>query len=873
MTRLLVILRSLVDVRPGERLVALLMFLYLFLVIATFAIVKPVRSSLFLDQFGARNLPYVYLATALIAGGMVWIHSRLLDRFHIVTVQVLTHVFFISNLLLFWVAFGSESRWLSAAFFLWVNIFTVTANALFWMFANSYYNPREAKRLYGVINAGGTVGGLASGLAVSAVVGKIGTENMLLVCSIMLGLAILLVYLIQAFGHDRFVQAEVPYVETVSDPRKPVREEHTSVGALFQSPYPRYIAAALGLSLVISIFIDYQFNIAVEQTYLTKDAKTAFFSTFLAGVNAFSFVLQFFLTGQLLRRLGIGFALLLLPVTLFGGTFWMALQPGLAAVLFLKVADGSVRYSVEQSTRDILYLPIPNHVMGKLKSFVDVFLQRLAKGLGSLLILALTVWWTLGLGVLSYLSLVLGALWVGCAVLLRKGYRVQLKAFLAGEHLPNERKFVRVLDKTSTTELLKALEEGHEEKALYALDLLEAAPSLELAAVLRTLVQRGSPRLQARALHLLAERGDATLIAEAERILGHEGSEARHEAIHYLCAGSPSGAAAKMQEFLKATDLAVRASALACVVNCGGPEGERMGRTLIEGMLADRSERAVVSRKLVAMSLGHIRPPSPLHAYLHPLIQDSSRQVVGEALASAKRILRRDHIPAIVDRLGDPDLAPLALGALNAHGERILGNLRDYLVDETVPVDIRRRLSSVFVEVGTERAAQDLAGSLLRVDGALRYDILKALNKVKDRRAGLEVNRKAVEELLVQEIREAYRLLAALHTGVSPATLVEARGDSTATPDQLAQEHAAAIERIFRLLGLLFDQQEIYATYSGLRSPRKDLKANALELLDALLPGRIHKVLLPLVDDEIPVPEKLRVGASLRGVERVSSGS
>lgn len=873
MPRLPAVLRSLVDVRRGERLVALLMFSYLFLIISTFAIVKPVRSSLFLQQFGARNLPYIYLATALVAGGMAWIHSWLLDRFNIVTVQVLTHLFFMSNLLLFWVAFRSDSPWLSVAFFLWVNTFTITANTLFWMFANSYYNPREAKRLYGVINAGGTVGGLASGLAVAAAVGRIGTENLLLVCSAMLGVAILLVYLTRAAGRDRFTRTEAPYVEAVSDARQPVRAEPGSVGALLQSPYPRYIAAALGLSLVISTLIDYQFNLVVEQTYSTTDAKTAFFSSFMAGVNAFSFVLQFFLTGQLLRKLGVGFALLLLPATLFGGTVWMALQPGLAVVLFLKVADGSVRYSVEQSTRDILYLPIPNQVMGKLKSFVDVFVQRLAKGLGSLLILALTVWWTIAFGILNYVSLVLAALWIACAVLLRKGYRTQLRAFLAGEHAPTERKFVRVLDQTSTTELLKVLEEGHEEKMLYVLDLLEAAPSPEVAAVLRTLVQQGSPRLQAKALHLLAEHGDATLIAEAQQILKHEGSEARHEAIHYLCAGSPSGAAAKMAEFLTAGDLPIRASALACVVNCGGPEGERMGRTLIEGLLADGSERAVMSRTLVAMSLGHIRPPSPLHASLQPLLQDSSGQVVEEALASARHVLRRDHIPLIVGKLADPQLAPLALGALNAHGARILGTLRDYLVDETVSLDIRRRLASVFVEVGTERAAEDLASVLPRADGGIRFEILKALNKVKDRHTGLQVNRNQVEELLNQEIHEAYRLLAALHARADAATPNESRGETAATPDDVTRAHAAAIDRIFRLLGLLFDQQEIYTTYCGLRSQRKDLKANALELLDALLPGRLHKILLPLVDDEISVPEKLRVGATLSGADWVSSGS
>lgn len=857
------ILGSLLQIRPGELPGVLLMFLYLLLLIGTFAVVKPVRSSLFLQQFGAQNLPYIYLVTAVLAGGIAWVHAKLFDRFHIVTVQVLTHLFFISNLLLFWFAFRKESPWLSAAFFLWVNVFTVTVNTLFWMFANHYYNPREAKRLYGFINAGGTVGGIASGFAVSATVGHVGTENMLLVCSAVLGTCILLIYLIRRLGRDRLAPAPAPYVGEIPDPRKLNRDGPGGLRGLFPSRYTKYIALALGLSLVISTLIDYQFNVVVEQTYPGKDAKTAFFSSFMAWVNALSFILQFFLTSQLLRGLGIGFTLLLLPVTLFSGSFWMGLQPSLAAAIFLKIADGSVRYSVEQSTRDILYLPIPRLLMSKLKTFVDVFVQRLAKGLGSLMILALTAWWALGFQVLSYVSIFLAAAWLLCALLLRKEYRQQLAKFLAQQNLPEEPKFLRRMDQTTFGELLKAVESGDEVRAVYALDLLEGRRDKQFASLLRKLVQQGSPRLQARALQLLGELGDTSLVREAEHLLNRESVEAQESAIHYLCQCCPSGPMAKMGEFLMAEDPRLRAAALVCLGNTGGPEGVRMAEEVIQKMLSEDGPVRATTRALLARTLRHVRPPSPLHSFLRPLLQDSSAEVAREALRTARHVLRRDFLPLIMGKLTDRQLRPEALETLQAHGEKILGTLRDYLDDDSLPLDVRRLLPAVFAEVGTERAAEDLLVCLHQPDPRIRYQVIKALNKIRDRNPQLPLDLSRVEQALTEEIKEAYRLLQEQCTRTSAEMQEHGGEEQIATVARLSDEYRQSAERVFRLLGLLLPQQDIYTAYRGLHSLRPELKANAVELLDALLPARWRRLVLPLVDEEIPIDEKLRIAETV----------
>jgi AAA family ATP:ADP antiporter len=854
---------SILDIRAAELPVALLMFAYVFFIIATFAVVKPVRSSLFLEHFGARNLPYIYLATAVLAGIVSWIQARLFARFNIVTVQALTHLFFISNLLLFWVAFRHESLWLSALFFLWVNIFTVIANSMFWIFADTYYNPREAKRLYGFINAGGTVGGIVSGLAVSSTVKKVGSENMLLVCAGVLGVCIFLTYLIRRVGHDRFGGAAQSYVEQSLQPATSKPDEPQGLRGLFASRYTKYIALAMGLSLIISNLIDYQFNVVVEQTYTSKDARTAFFGSFTAWVNALSFILQFFLTSQLLRRFGIGVTLLLLPLTLFSGSLWMGIQPGLAAAIFLKSADGSMRYSVEQSTRDILYLPLSSRIMSRLKMLVDVFIQRLAKGLGSLLILALTVWWAFGFQVLSNAAVLLAAGWLACAVLLRKEYPKQLASFLTLGDLSSERRPLQQLDRTTLGQLLAAFESGDEVKGLYALHHLHGTKDRQVVSAMQKLVREGSPLVQARALWVLGELGDSSLISEAERLLLVEEFEIRIGAFHYLCRCRPVDLMESVKQILHKDDPRLEAAAIACLINSGTPKELSMARNLIEKMLGAQGADGVEIRKHLAGVLRHIPAPSPFHSYLRRLLQDPSEVVVREALMTARMCLPREAVALIVEKLTNPQLREVALGTLLVHGDKILGTLRDYLDDPTVPLEVRCALPEVFAGVGTEKAAADLLVGFHQTDPWLRRSVIRALNEIRDRNPQLEFDSAHLEIFLAEELKAAYQLLRREYQRASAG--LQEGSEGVAFNPNLSDEYNQSVERVLGLLGLLFPQQDLLTACRGLDSANPQLRANAIELLDALLPPRLKMPVLALVDKEIPIEERLLIAKTSLG--------
>ena len=142
-----------------------LLFGYFFSITAPFAIVKSIRDASYLEDMGARSLPYAY-ATAILIGGVVALHARLQARLPRRTLLGGTLVFFVLTAVVFEALFEMfELDWLSLVYWFWANMFIVVLTTQFWILVNDIFNPRDAKRLIGFFGSGGILGGIAGGLA------------------------------------------------------------------------------------------------------------------------------------------------------------------------------------------------------------------------------------------------------------------------------------------------------------------------------------------------------------------------------------------------------------------------------------------------------------------------------------------------------------------------------------------------------------------------------------------------------------------------------------------------------------------------------------------------------------------------------------
>ena len=225
----------------------------------------------------------------------------------------------------------------------------------------------------------------------------------------------------------------------------------------------------------------------------------------------------------------------------------------------------------------------------------------------------------------------------------------------------------------------------------------------------------------------------------------------------------------------------------------------------------------------------------------------------------------RAYVDLLIVRLADPALASEAKEALVAAGEDALGALADALADRRLQPATRRAIPGVLERIGGEAAAEVLVDNLLDGDAALRLGILAALAGVHDARPDLRIDPRLLEAALGAEVLGHYRSYQVLGTILTPGPGQEPveRGLRAAMREEL--------ERVFRLLDLLHPRRDFRAAWLGLQSGNAVIHDQALDLLESLLRPET-KTLVPLVDPEIPEPQRVRLAQRLVGARPRRTG-
>lgn len=397
---------SFVDIRKGERFKTFAMMVYFFLTLFLLYILKPVRGALFLEELGAKNLPYANMgegiALVFVTAAYVYLAKKLPKKICFVG----TLLFFASNLVLFWFLFHLQTKFRSAYFYLWVGSFSSLSTTQFWLLTNDLFNRQQAKRLFGLIISAGSAGGIAGGICTSQFMRWLKAEDMLLVAS---GVVMLCAFFLLSFWPGLTSRAASAGEPVTVQPS--VKHSAGAQKLLLGSSYFLALAALVMLAKMSSTIIDNQFNRIVELHVIGKEARTAFLASFLVGLNGFSFIAQLFLTGLCLRALGVGKSLWILPIGLTLLGLGSVIFPVLGVGLILRTFDGGINYSIQQAGKEVLFLPIPSEVRYQVKPFIDMLGVRLSKTLSGVYILLMTSVFHVPYEQLAILVLILMPFW------------------------------------------------------------------------------------------------------------------------------------------------------------------------------------------------------------------------------------------------------------------------------------------------------------------------------------------------------------------------------------------------------------------------------------------------------------------------------
>ncbi len=415
-------------IRPGEGQRVGFTFLYFFLVITAYYVIKPASRSLVLDDLGHRLVPYVDLITAVCMGPVVGLFARLVDR--VTKPQLVTRAFLAVTAVMggFWVLLSWPSvSWISGAFYVWVSIFSVLVVTLFWLVANDLYRPREAKRLFGFIGSGGIIGGIVGSSIAAAGAHLLGTRHLLLVSA---GLLLLCWFVVQRLWR---LAPQTPAPEqTLASHRHGtfLSDLRGFIRLLLSSRYLLLLVAIVGLNKLVTTFIYYQFNPFIESTFPDVDQKTTFTGIFFGAINVVAFLVQFFCTSWVLRRWGLLTGLLVMPLGLLVGTGSLLVLPLFWLAACTELYDRSLDYSLNNSAKEVLYLPIDRSVRYKVKPFIDMVVFRLGKGVAAVTGIVLLDWLNLPARVLTAVTVPLVFLWMFAAVRMRREYTATIRTVL-----------------------------------------------------------------------------------------------------------------------------------------------------------------------------------------------------------------------------------------------------------------------------------------------------------------------------------------------------------------------------------------------------------------------------------------------------------
>jgi AAA family ATP:ADP antiporter len=581
-----------------------------------------------------------------------------------------------------------------------------------------------------------------------------------------------------------------------------------------------------------------------------------FFGTFNMIAGLMSLVLQLLLTGRVLRTLGVGPALFIVPTAMMLGSIGVLILGSIVAVATLKASDQVLRYSIDKATVELLYLPVPSAHTFRVKSFIDTVVYRLGDAGGGLVVLlfAAVLGWSPAR--VSIIGIVLVAAWMVAAYVARRQYVENLRESIHQHRVDHERASMPVMDR-DTTQLISSRLKGSTREIAYALDIFEMAHDRKIHPAVRGLLNHTQPEIRQQAIRLLARARDATVKDEIEQLVKDPSLEVRTEALLYLTAFDQTDPLERIEQLGDFEDFSIRAAVVAFLARPGRSQNLEAAKLMLGKMVEEPGEEGRRTRLEAARLMAIL--PDAFERELRGLLDDEDVEVARAAIAAVGALKKRSMIGTLLDRLAEPALNESSVAALAKFGDRIVGTLRDYLIDPDMRPEVRREIPKVLQEIGTTGAQTVLVESILDRDVVLRYHTISAINRLGQAHPGRSTDRKLIETVLAAEIMGHYRSYQVL------GTLGATDDPSNPVEHGLRESMEKETERIFRLLKILYPQYDLHSAYVGMQSDDPVVHDNSVEFMDSVLPPEVRSLIIPLFDRNVTVPQRIATANRVMG--------
>jgi len=780
---------------------------------------RTVADALFLSSFGVSQLSYMYLFVALVVSLAGVAYHRVVNRYSKHRLMYVT-----SALIALFVAgarilVGFGMTMVVQVVYVAFALFNALLIMQFWTFANDRMNARQARRLIGLVGAGGIIGGVIGGFAVGPIVQRIGTLNLMFLYIGLIGVYLVFIALLV---RRRAAAIEPKFAEHRADTRRPPASRHLRLVAV--------ITSTITISLVL---IDFRFKTEVQRHFHGSELA-AYLGGFFGFAGLLALLLQVFLTSRILARFGILVSLLILPVYLLFATTGLIVSPSLLTAVLANAGDKVFADTIFASTSLLMYVPMPAEVRGRSKIFIDGVVKPLSKGIAAILLIgavSLAAPGAIGIAVLLLL--------VVCTVaiaLVKQEYVKALFSTLKSHRLDFSDGGIDLSDASAIDVLVQALASPEERRVLYCLETLRGLEDFELTTHLPPLLDHASAAVRIEALKAFEGARSPAVRERLVKMMSEEEGEVRQQAVRAVASYGDENIIDELLPLLSSDDVSLRGTVTGALMKHYGIDGILHTVEAFKRMLdsPDTRERVEAARILGYVGVAHFYQP------LIRLLDDNSRAVQLQAIAAAREVKVPALIPHLVRKLSIPETRSEAITALSEYSpEEVLPALAR-LLEQGSESELALYVPRVCERILTSESVQILSNAYRAAKPYLRGRIVGSLDVLRRRDGALVPHPNRVQELLRLEC-EGISACAAVLGDLRRLKVI--RGGDIFL-EAVSDRQLSARERLFKLLGLSYEPRVISAVERSLADGDPRRRANALENLDNLLKDPIRRIVL-----------------------------
>ena len=854
-------LRSL-NLRPEESERTFLMFASYTLTSIGILWFEVSVAALFLGEYGAESLPWIYLASAGMGTGLGFIYSWLQRVLPLHRVLVLSAVLVALPLLLFWLGMNPillgggvvflMRLWLEAIYAVNELNTTIAANQLFTIW--------EIKRTYPFVSSGILVADVLSGLSLPFLQAWVGLSNVILLACLMLFLGAGILYYVTRVYRQAFPDFS----------RRRFREKAPNYKTRLQGSLRQYVALLFAFFImlqVLALLLDFQYLSQLEQRPNASVEEIAdFLAVFSAVLGFFELLTQWFVSGRAIQRLGV-FGIAILPPALIAGLSLITLSGTISlfiGVMGLKFFDELLRYTLVAGTGPILFHPIPDGSRSRIQSIVRGIAEPLATGvIGILMLVTIKLVRHLSIAsIADFQSLiflvytVLFALfWLFAVLKLRSKYVEVLVLSADRGQLSSVSEMELPVFRRNVAETLNRAVSEEEKKS--CVELLTQIDLKNASEVLAPLLPKLSPARQHQSLEAMLRYPSPTYLGQVRSLISQPlVPEVYAVALRYIWLTDPDPEINQLRDYLKPeTDPVVRGTAASLMLRRGDSHQKAEATETLRRMLTHKRER---ERVMGCRALGEADYLQSLRLYIEPLLQDESLRVRCAMLDAIAATHSEAYYPALLKGLHYKSTRNAAKQALERLENEAIPLLLDLAEDVYKPEIVRANAWMTIGQIATPEALEILVARLMTAWGWNRYMLLRTLMKLPPETAVATVEqlmgRSGVETLIDQELQFLAHVYASL-LDFDPQ-LVDSE-EANLLRHALRDSEADAIERLFLLMRLMYDSNKIQAAAFNWRSGSRDNVGRGLEILDNTLDLQNKQALLSILDRQ-PESAKLQ---------------